>query len=181
MHACARLGSRNRPGRVEVETPDFIAPQSSNTRVSENIVIATTTEINDGFRRLRSARLPACESIVLTDTVRQDLGARAAAQGYTIGSVSTGQLSFPTIGDGTAAVTLSLPVTRNGRSMTLYADYVWVRHRNSTIGLSFENLDSPFNLAMSERIARSAYAKLENHPSSTQALSPTPSRTAPAD
>jgi hypothetical protein len=160
LHAPVSVFQKSGPDTAEADSPDFNSPEDTNASASETISIETTASIDEGFRVLKSPNLPGCATTALTAYFKVSLAKQAATEHATIGQATTGQLSFPSIGEDTVAISVTVPVTVKGFTITEYVDLIYVRRRNAEIEMEFSNTESPFDVRSAETITRKAYKQL---------------------
>lgn len=153
------VGSAGADG-AHADSPDFNSPDDTNATVSETVSIDTAPRVNSGFAVLRSPRLPGCFDSLVGPYLKQELAKDPSTASASLGQVSTGQLSFPQLGEDSVAFRSTIPFSIQGQTASVYIDVVFARSRNAVMQLSFEDVLSPFDTVTAEHIARRAYRKL---------------------
>jgi len=86
---------------------------------------------------------------------------RAVQEGVTIGEITVGQVSFPTLGERSSAWEIAVPIEAEGSSATAYFDVVFIVQGNAMSSVDFFDLGSPFDEQERERLSRLVEDRME--------------------
>lgn len=124
LHVSASLLTERNPDNAD--SPDF--QDASGGQIGNSVgYLATAAESREVLGILRGSRLPGC----LTAAIRKDLAyevkhpsrsSDTIPAGVTLGQGSTSRLSFPTIGDGSVAYRITVPIHVSGQALNIYVD-----------------------------------------------------------
>ena len=160
MHVSPTLFGNGSTDSVSVDSPDFSPPGGSNTSVSESVHVGTTAKADAEFSLFTSPRLTGCLDSVFGTFLKQSFAKDPSTRSAKLGTPTTKRIDFTSFGDETDAFSFSIPFEVQGQHVTVYIDFVFIRHANSGVQLSFFNISSPFDLATAEGLASKAFDKL---------------------
>jgi hypothetical protein len=144
---------------AEVDTPDFNAP-GGNPSTSEDVSISTTHEETQEMNVLSQSSASGCLSTYLNELLKMELSSDKSTKGVTVGHLTVGNVSFPTLGDQTVAFRASVPISGEGISISVYVDPIFMRLGNASVAMFYVSEGSPFDPAMEVSTARKAMKKL---------------------
>jgi hypothetical protein len=71
-------------------------------------------------------------------------------------------MSFPAFGDKSAAFRVTIPVTDNGLTLSIYIDIVAVQKGRAFAGVDFEATQTPFDSAMEGQLVGVVVGRLDS-------------------
>lgn len=144
------LSDITQTGRAE--SPDFY--RGNNTFVSSLAsMFATDQDANAAYDRIAGQDLADC----LAEYLKSQ-----SDQAVTIKDVSSGELSFPSLGDRSAAYEIAMELETNGFSPSAYVDLVFIQRRRGMGTVFFFDVLSPFDEASREELARRVAQRMRN-------------------
>ena len=126
------------------------------TAQSETYVYADTALAKHWFAEFSSRSTRAC----LARLIRQEGAAAVAAEGFTVGSLTTRTLAVGPVGDERAAFHVTVPVSGSGVTFKVEADAVFVRAGRGIAIFSLASLQSPFDPGLERSLVRTVTARL---------------------
>jgi hypothetical protein len=127
----------------EAESKTFVkgnAPIAS----SKAAVYQDTEQAGEAFERIATDELAECFSDYMKKQSDDDV---------TVGDVSFGELTFPKMGDRSAAYQIAIELRASGITPTAYVDLVFIQHERALVLLAFVDIFTAFDQAQKEALA----------------------------
>jgi hypothetical protein len=148
--------------QVEVDSPEFDAPNGRDHSVDESIDSGSPAEMAAEYRTLHLAAFPRCMTTAIEPILKSALGKQAAKHHVTIGHTTIGQLSVPALGQDTLGFRVTVPLmVRRVITVPIYVDLVFARDSSSDVVMSFMSLATPFRASLADELTKLAYQKLD--------------------
>lgn len=147
-----------------IDSPDFHLP-GARLQVQSSVGLADT--VDQARERLAVFERPEmreCLNATVSEAIRRGTEAPdpedEPPDGAVLGAVTTERVPFPTVGDGTVAYRVTMPVEVAGEQAPVYADLVVAIRGRGGVRLSFLSLGAPFPADVAEKLARTAVDRL---------------------
>ncbi len=119
------------------------------------------------FAVLENPKLPPCLTSAVTEVIQYNLQhpespGSTVPPNLTIGNATVAQMSFPSFGDQSIAFRVTIPVSYEGLSPSLYLDIVGVRKGRATTGLYFQGEGTPFDSTLEQQLTAVTVSRLAN-------------------
>jgi hypothetical protein len=158
LHIPVELVTGDGPGIVVEQSPDFNSPDGDSS-VSDAVLVSSGENLDTLFAGLRSPNFPDCARQDVDQGFKDD---PSALDGATLGRLDVGQISFPSIGDDLEAIRVHVPVSKDGASVDVYLDLVFVRSGNAVADLEFDSEFDTFPTSDEQRTARLAVQRIQS-------------------
>jgi hypothetical protein len=151
------------PGKVQADSPDFTSPD--DTQVHNSITIeATASAIQEPFAIFTRPEMVGCLQQAMTAeldyTFSHDIDGSPPPSDVTIGKATVEKEDFPTIGDGTVAYRVTVPITAAGTDVNVYADFVLIAKGRAGISVDITSIGSPFPIETTQELAMAVAGRL---------------------
>jgi hypothetical protein len=126
------------------ESPNFFS--GSTTFVSSGAgMYASKSDAQAAYERVAGQELADCIAEYLTAYSDKDVSFE---------NLSSGRLSFPSLGDRSAAYEIAMEIKTNGFSPAAFVDFVVIQRGRAVGAVVYFDVGSPFEAKMRERLAR---------------------------
>jgi len=141
---------------VKADSPDFTSPDGTQVHNSVSIE-ATVAQIQTPFAVFTRPEMVGCLQKAMTAelnyTFSHNINGSPPPSDVTIGQATVEKQSFPTIGDGTVAYSVTIPMTAAGTHLNVYAYFVLIAKGRAGISLDVESIGSPFAIETTQQLA----------------------------
>jgi hypothetical protein len=148
-------------GSSSVESQHF---ELEDARQEVQSAVAVVEKPEQARARLATFERPetaGCVNVAVSESIRR--GTEAAGglpSGVTFGTVATERVAFPTVGDGTVAYRVTMPLEAVGRQAAVYADVVVAIKGRSGTRMTFLSLGAPFPGDLAQRLTETVVGRL---------------------
>jgi hypothetical protein len=150
-------------GKVQADSPDFTSPDGTQVHNSVSIE-ATAGEIQAPFAIFTRPEMVGCLQKAMTAeldyTFSHDIDGSPPPSDVTIGQAIVEKQEFPTIGDGTVAYRVTIPMTAAGTDLNVYADFILIAKGRAGISLDVESIGAPFSIETTQQLAATVAGRL---------------------
>ena len=150
------------PRKVQADSPDFSSPD--DTQVHNSITIeATASAIQEPFAIFTRPEMVGCLQQAMTAeldyTFSHDIDGSPPPSDVTIGKATVEKEDFPTIGDGTVAYRVTVPITAAGTDVNVKTTRT-DRQRPGRISVDITSIGSPFPIETTQELATKIAGRL---------------------
>ncbi len=142
---------------AEADSPDFSRGETTSVS-SFSAVMKAEKDAESAMDLMRSQTLKDCFNQALEEELKSTAGEN---EGFTLGEVTLKNASFAKVGEETSALQFVIPISAPGVEVSFYADVVFFRQDRVIGGLFLGNLDSPFDSAQGEGLAKKMVARMK--------------------
>jgi hypothetical protein len=138
----------NKNGPADVDSPDF--SDANNNSISNSLgYTPSAAAAQSELATFQDPKVPGCLATALTAYVKDQAAHPANPSdtlppGVSFGAATVAQESFPTIGDQSIAYRVTVPVSAQGQSITVYVDLVVAIKGRAGVEMDFTSLSTPF-------------------------------------
>ena len=149
---------------AEAGSPTFVSPDSTSGAENTAFVYATATEAKADFPSFSNPKLPSC-IIQGHEKDIADYVASAFSDGTTATSASATQATFPSYGDESGAVMITVPLTfPDGMKANVSITYIMIRQGRSIAQLVLDSVPGTFESSLAQSLAQTVTANMAKTP-----------------
>jgi hypothetical protein len=148
-------------------SPDFSENTTERTASSTVNYRATSAEQNRAFELLTSPKTPGCLATTFKNVIDEAIKHPSSPEetlpaGANIGQPTVSRISFPAVGDKSAALQVRIPVSYQGLSITPVLDGVFVIKGRAGVDMSFQSFQTPFPIDQQKHYTQLVVNRLTN-------------------
>ena len=148
--------------RAEVHSPEF--DDTNGDSVSSDVdYLADTTQADVRMKVLQQSNFSSCLAAAAQSLVTN--GAQTGSTlpaGTSLGAVTVAPMSFPALGDQSAAFRVTIPITYRGIVISAYFDLVGVQKGRVLVGMDFDGVNAPLGSPLEEQLTQTVVKRLRN-------------------
>ncbi|MBA3745068.1 hypothetical protein [Sporichthya sp.] len=153
---------------VSEDSSDFNSPDEATT-VSSSVSVAAPGRMRQFFDVMKGENVSGCLSEAMNAAVQAELkkSKDETTKDMTFEKPKVGQLSFPTLGDETVPLRVSMTASYAAFSFDFYLDLIYIRSGDNGVSVTFEGTDRPVSIETEQQYAEIAAERLAGLPGST--------------
>jgi hypothetical protein len=156
----------NQNGPADADSPDF--SDANNNSITNSLGYTPSAAAAKGdLATFGDPRVPGCLTTALGIYLKNQAAHPAKSSdtlppGVTFGTAAVAPMSFPTIGDGSVAYRVNVPVSVTSSTITVYVDLIVATKGRAGVEMDFTAIGTPFPADQEQRLISVVVGRLSN-------------------